>query len=732
MILMIKIEGYVENIVFKNQETLFCVMEINHNDSLLTVVGNMANIMEGEDLILYGEFSSHQKFGHQFKVKAFESKLPSSAYAIKKYLSSGIVKGIGPTIAARIVETFGDNCLEFIRENPEKLAEIKGISPKKIDSIIQEFNDIFGIKSTMEFFSKYGVSPNLSVDIYNIFGNKAIELVKKNPYIICKDSINLNFEIADNIGSSLNFKKDDYNRISSALEYVLKKNLTNGHTCLPKETLIEVTSRLLSIDQSKIIDILQDKILREELIEILKNREYIYLKKMYECEIYISKRIISLASREKGTISNIDILIDLIEQENKIIYDETQKEAIYASINNHIMVLTGRPGTGKTTTLNAIISLLEQQGLKLYLVAPTGRAAKILANMTKREAKTIHRLLEAVFNQDSSLVFSRNEKNLLDCDAIIIDEVSMIDTALFDALLKALPTSTKIIIVGDSDQLPSVGAGNILKDIIDSGRVPTIELTKIFRQAKKSLIITNAHAIVNGNMPDISVKDNDFFYINSKNSESCSNLIIELCSKRLPNFYKFSPIDDIQILCPSKKGKVGTIELNKNLQEVLNPKSPEKKECSSTNYNFRENDKVMQIKNNYNIEWEKNSEKGLGIFNGDIGIIKEINLKNNIIVIDFEQRIVNYALDNLKDLELAYAITIHKSQGSEFNAVIVPIIDGFDKLHYRNLLYTAVTRAKKLLIIVGSKGRIKFMVDNNKKMLRYTGLSFFLENQSNE
>lgn len=724
---MLKIEGYVENIVFKSDNSMFSVIEVDYENTLLTVVGNLINVQQGEKIILYGEFTSHHKYGHQFKAKAFETKLPSSTNAIKKYLASGIIKGIGPTIANRIVEKLGNNCLELIQQDPSILSEIKGISPKKIDDMIKEFNQIFGIKNIMEFLSKYGITSNKSIDIWNCFGKDSIKIIKNNPYLLCQEQINIEFSIADNIAESLNFEKDDYNRISSSIDYILSHNLSNGHTCLPKQNLIQMSSKLLNIEEEKIKFIINEKIQNKKLYQLVKNREFIYLKKLYNAEIYITQRLLLLINNAPENVDNIQELIELIQNENNIIYDNIQKKAIETSINNNIMILTGRPGTGKTTTLNGIISLLEQQGNKIFLVAPTGRAAKILSKVTSKEAKTIHRLLEVTFTDDYNTVFSKNESNKLDCDVIVIDEMSMIDTILFEALLKALPTYCKIIIVGDSDQLPSIGAGNILRDLIKSNKFPTVTLSKIFRQSAKSLIITNAHAIVNGEMPDIISKNNDFFYLPCYNQDECKKLILSLCSQRLPKSYGLCPIDNIQVLTPSKKGKTGTIELNKDLQNIINHPSKNKSEYLYGNYIFRENDKVMQIKNNYNIEWIKDGKKGVGIFNGDIGIIKNIDVVSHTIEIDFEQRIVNYSLDIVSELELAYAITIHKSQGSEFDAVIVPIIGGYDKLYYRNLLYTAVTRAKKLLIILGSKDRIKFMIDNDRKMLRYTGIIHFLE-----
>ncbi|MDF2568199.1 MAG: helicase, putative, RecD/TraA family, partial [Oscillospiraceae bacterium] len=560
------------------------------------------------------------------------------------------------------------------------------------------------------------------------WGVMAVEMVKDNPYALCNNEFEINFATADDIAKEMEVPTDSVCRIKAALSYVLIKNLSNGHTCLPEDKLVLAAYNILNVEENLIETVLKEEIEKSNLYAIDRGKLYIYLPVMITAESYITSRLTLMVGKPPEEEDSLDTVIDIFEGECNIEYATLQRKAIKQALINQVMILTGGPGTGKTTTLNAIIELLEQQGNKVLIAAPTGRAAKRISEVTGKEAKTIHRLLEVEFGEHDRINFSRNERNMLDCSVVVVDEMSMIDTLLFDSLLRAMPLKCKLVMVGDSDQLPSVGAGNVLKDLIDSNCIPTVQLTQIFRQAAQSLIVTNAHSIVRGNMPNTSQKDNDFFFMQRIDPLEAQKTVMELCANRLPASYGFNPFDDIQVLCPSRKGELGVIELNKKLQQELNPKSSEKAEFSHNFYTFREGDKVMQIKNNYDISWMKEDEKGLGIFNGDIGIVRMIDKSNRVMCIDFDLRIAYYTFEMANELELAYAITVHKSQGSEFNAIVIPILGGFDKLYFRNLLYTAVTRAKKILIIVGSKKRLEYMVSNNRKMLRYTGLGYFLSN----
>lgn len=728
---LFEIEGVVEEIIFASQETGFTVLELNNGEELIVVVGELFGVNQGEQLKVTGEFVNHPTHGHQLKAHIFERSMPATTTAIKKYLSSGSVKGIGPSIASRIVDKFGDETLEILEKQPERLAEIKGISVKKARDLGYEFQQVFGIRAVMLFLEKHNINPSQSIKVWKKWGLSAIDIITENPYFLCDDDINISFSIADSIAKNFGMNIDNSKRIKSGLSYVLFHNLSNGHTCLPKEQLITLSNSLLEVDGQLIGQYLEELIENKILIEIQKNKPFVMLANFYLSEQYIASRLTVMSNTVCEKYEDVDLLIDEIENQNGIIYEVLQRQAIKYCLENQIFILTGGPGTGKTTTLNGIINIFEMQGLKVEITAPTGRAAKRIAEVTGRNAKTIHRILECEFNDGERAKFSKNEQNPLDCDVVLVDEMSMVDTILFDSLLRAIPFGAKIILVGDCDQLPSVGAGNILKDIISSECIPCVELKEIFRQAAKSLIVTNAHNIVSGKMLELSKKDNDFFFISCLDKNLLNEKVVELCSVRLPKAYKFSSVEDIQVLCPQRKGDIGVNELNKKLQEAINPYDSEKQQIKLNGKIYRENDKVMQIKNNYNIGWTKEGENGLGIYNGDIGIIKLVDKKLGIIVIDFDGREANYTFEMTNELDLAYATTVHKSQGSEFEAVVIPIIGGYDNLYFRNLLYTAVTRAKKLLILIGSKQRIEFMVNNNRKMLRYTCLKQFIQ-QFNE
>lgn len=727
---LIHIEGTVETVLFCNEQNGYIVLDLDTGGDYVTVVGELGTIEEGEELRLTGKYVTHPKFGAQFRAEACERKLPATETAILKYLSSGVIKGIGPTLAKRMVEEFGDKTLEVIENTPEDLIKVKGMSAKKADEISQEFRRIFGIRALMIFLAGYGVSPSVAVSAWKRWGQFAVEQIKANPYILCSQGIELEFSKAEEMAARLEIPKDSPGRIRAGICYILTHNAFNGHTCLPEDRLKETAVKLLDVGEEVFDDNLSAACDDDELCVYDKDgRSFVFLQDFFRAEQYISTRLSVMNDCFKDTGTDYSKLIDIEEKTKIITYADKQREAISLALSKGFLILTGGPGTGKTTTLKAIISLYEQRGMKVMITAPTGRAAKRIADLTGYPAKTIHRLLEVMYDKSGQLKFKHNEQDPVSCDVMIIDEMSMVDTLLFESLLRALKLSCRLIMVGDSDQLPSVGAGNILKDMIDSGRLTVVALNEIFRQAQQSCIITNAHKIVNGEEPDLSRKDSDFFFMQRLDAEGAAVTVTELCSRRLPDAYGYSPLDDIQVLCPSRKGILGSVEMNKMLQRVLNPPKKELSEVKGILFTFRDGDKVMQTKNNYDIVWKKDGENGTGIFNGDIGIIVKVKRGEGTVVIDFEGRIAEYSLEMLEQLELAYAITVHKSQGSEFTAVIIPLLGGFDKLYYRNLLYTAVTRAKKMLIIVGSKSIVEKMVHNDRRTLRYTCLRHMIESE---
>lgn len=729
----IHIEGTVENVMFRNESNGYIVLDLDAGGELITVVGELGDIEEGEGLILEGEYVTHHKFGTQFRAEYCERKLPDTVINIEKYLSSGAIKGVGPSLAKRIVNVFGEKTLDIMEHDPYRLSEIKGISAGKCEEIASEAKKLFSLRSIMSYLSQYEIKSQFAMKTYQKFGENAKELVQSNPYILCGDSIELDFKKADIIARDERIDKNSHKRIIAGAQYVLKANSTLGHSCLPLSTLLDKTTAALNVSESDFYSAYNEALEEDELFEYVKNqREYVYLPDYYYAEQYISDRIKVLSEFSSPEDFDFDAMIDIEEEENNIKYESLQRKAITSALSRGIMIMTGGPGTGKTTTINAIISIFQKQGFNVFLAAPTGRAAKRMSDLTGCDAKTIHRLLEVEFDVGGKLRFKHNERNPLDCDVLVIDEMSMVDVLLFDSLLRAVRLGCKLIMVGDSDQLPSVGAGNLLGDLISSNTVTVIELKEIFRQARQSCIVTNAHRIVSGEYPDLTQKNNDFFFFKRDDYEKAVRLIIDLAKTRLPNAYKYSPTDDIQILTPSRKGILGTVELNKVLQQELNPPSESKQEQKSFIYTFREGDKVMQTRNNYDIIWRRDDEQGTGIFNGDIGKIININKGTMTAVIDFDGRVAAYPFDMLQQIELAYAITVHKSQGCEFEAVIMPVLGGFDKLYYRNLLYTAVTRAKKLLILIGSEEKVKNMVDNNRRTRRYTCLKSMLTGTGKE
>ena len=723
----IHIEGTVENIVFKSPRGGYIVLDLDAGGEMVPVVGELGDIEEGESLILEGKYETHKKFGTQFRAEYCERKLPSTAVNIEKYLASGAIRGIGPALATKIVRVFGAETLDIIEHQPFRLSEIKGISPKKCEEIAGEAQKLFALRTIMAFLSQFDVKPMFAMKTFQRFGPDSMALIQNDPYILCGEGIELDFRKADEIARDLRLPRNSHKRITAGVQYILRANTSLGHSCLPLETVKDKACLALNVSEPDFYEAYNAALEDDDLFEYIKRqREYVMLPDYYYAERFIADRIHILKDLSSPEDFNYDSLIDIEEEEKGISYEALQRQAITTAVSRGLMILTGGPGTGKTTTLNAIISIFEKRGERVLLTAPTGRAAKRMSDLTGYEAKTIHRLLEVVYDGGGKLTFAHNENNPLECDVLVIDEMSMVDVVLFEKLLRALKLNCRLIMVGDCDQLPSVGAGNLLRDLIDSKIIPVTELKEIFRQAQQSAIITNAHKIVAGELPDLSRKDSDFFFFKRNDYDKAASLIADLVKTRLPKAYDYSPIEDIQVLTPSRKGSMGTVELNKLLQDQLNPPKEGKPEVKGYIYTYRVGDKVMQTRNNYDLIWSRDEEQGAGIFNGDIGIITEINARAQTATAVFDGRRTVYTFDTLSQLELAYAITVHKSQGCEFEAVIMPVMGGFEKLSYRSLLYTAVTRAKKLMILIGSEEKIQQMTENNRKTLRYTCLRAML------
>lgn len=726
--------GVVEDVTYRREDTGFTVMDIFADDEYVTVVGVLPELSEGESVRLRGTWGYHATFGKQFKAQLCERSMPSSSADLLRYLSSGAVRGIGPATAKKIIERFGENSFDVLENQPERLADIKGISLKKAKDISKIFNEQFAVRQIMISLERFGMTTHECLEAYKLYGANAVDMIKANPYALCSDIVGMGFERADAIASALPEPPDRAYRVSAGIVHVVKYNLNNGHTCVPRKKLIAPSSGLLEADEDTIEAAIDALVESGRLIsQMMNGKEFLFLPQIYSAEKLAAQRILVMTKFPPAGRVTVEEDIEKIEKEENIHYESKQREAILTAANKGILILTGGPGTGKTTALNGILKLFELDGIDVALTAPTGRAAKRMSEITGKEAKTIHRLLEVEWDKHDRPYFSRNARNPISAGAVIVDELSMVDISLFASLLDALPLGCRLIMVGDSDQLPAVGAGSVLHDLILSGVLPVVELKEVFRQAMQSRIVTNAHKIVSGQMPELHDKNNDFFFMKRNSAYDTAATVAELCTVRLPKAYSYSPINDIQVLCPSRKGETGTVSLNKRLQAVINPPSPEKKELQSGSRIFREGDKVMQIKNNYNIIWTKYSEEGTGVFNGDIGTVKKIDKANGCLAVWFDDKEAVYSTDNLQELEHAYAITVHKSQGNEFNAVVIPVMGVVPQLCYRNLLYTAVTRAKKLMVMVGSEKQIRDMVENNTRSKRYSALKFFLtEDEEND
>ena len=731
------IEGYVDHIIYRNQENGYTVASLIVDGEELTCVGTFQALSEGETICGKGRYTEHPSYGQQFSIYSYETVVPQDAFAIERYLGSGAIKGIGAALAARIVRKFGDDTLRIIEEEPERLAEVKGISERKAREIAEQVEEKADMRKAMMFLQKYGISQTLGVKIYQQYKQDMYRILKENPYKMAEDINGIGFKMADEIASRIGIHTDSDYRIRSGLLYILLLATGEGHVYLPKKLLLERAQQLLGVQadymEKHLTDLAIDRkiVIKEIETNHTEKQQVVYASQYYQIELHTAQMLHELNVKDTAEEEVLQEKIKQIQRAEKIDLDEKQQEAIKEAVRNGLMVITGGPGTGKTTTINAIIRYFEMEGLDIYLAAPTGRAAKRMTEATGYEAKTIHRLLEltGIPEESSARVhFERNAQNPLEADVIIIDEMSMVDIFLMHALLSAVVTGTRLILVGDVNQLPSVGPGSVLKDIIRSGEFPVVELTKIFRQASQSDIVVNAHKINQGIPVVLDNKSMDFFFLKRYDANVIISVVITLIQKKLPKFVDAQPYD-IQVLTPMRKGLLGVERLNGILQQYLNPPEKEKKEKEHGNGLFREGDKVMQIKNNYQIEWEVRGlygipvEKGVGVFNGDTGILREINTFAETVTVEFdERRFVEYSFKQLDELELAYAITIHKAQGSEYPAVIIPLLGGPKMLMNRNLLYTAVTRARKCVTLVGDEKTFEEMENNRMEQSRFTTL----------
>ena len=731
---LLKLSGSIEHVIYSNDENGFAICDLGTDtDDLITITGILPYIGEGDVVTVYGRWVHNPKYGRQFKVEQSEKQLPADKASMLRYLSSGTIKGIGPKTAQRIVDEFGNETFDVIENHPDWLAQIQGITPKRARAISDEFKNKAGIRSAMLFFREY-FGAAVTVRIYKKWGGSAVDMAKNNPYRLCEEIEGIGFERADRLALKLGLEKDSEDRLCSGIVYMLGINAgQNGHVCLPREKLVAAAAKLLEATPEQ-VDAAVSVLLKQEKLRTVNfdGVQFLYDKKQYEHEKYIARKLVLLDKVCPAMdTANIGSFIEKEENESGIRYAALQRQALFDALENGVMLLTGGPGTGKTTVVRALLHIFDSMGLNIALCAPTGRAAKRLSESTSCEAKTIHRLLEYSGEEGKGLRFHRDEKNLLDENVVIIDEASMVDNELMSALLHAVKPGARVVIIGDADQLPSVGAGNVLRDLIDSGRFATVRLTEIFRQAQQSLIVTNAHTINRGEMPRLDVKDNDFFFLPRESDADIAATVAQLYKTRLPRTYGEMAVKGTQVICPSRKGETGTEHLNVILQAALNPPAPDKREHRFRELVFREGDRVMQIKNNYDVEWERpDGSVGTGIFNGDIGVIERINPASEHMEIRFDERHVAYDFHMLEELEPAYAVTVHKSQGSEYPIVILPLGSAAPMLLSRNLFYTAVTRAQSMVILVGREEIARTMVENNRQALRYTGLCRWLERES--
>lgn len=723
---LIELSGTVDSVIYKNEENGYTVLRLKDgNGENVTVVGCFPYVAAGETMILSGNWMTHSVHGRQFKAEFSQRLLPTSVNAIYEYLAGGSVKGIGPATAALIVNKFGDKALDIIESAPEQLAEIKGIGSSKAEQISKSFKHQTGVRRLMEFVCSFGLRPILAMRLYRFYGDQALELMRENPYILAAAHIGGTFAEADTLALEMGIDEYNRNRISAAVLFELYHNLNNGHCFIPREKLAAVTSELIGVETERADEAIEELIESGQLmLEEIAGCNACYLPELYEAETDAAEHFARLCTGKFSESADIDSIVQKLEAQQGIKYAPLQRKCLELAARNQILAVTGGPGTGKTTSIRAIIALFDSLRLKTLLTAPTGRAAQRMTELTGCEASTVHRLLGAKFSEDiKQVIFTKDESDQLDCDAVVLDECSMVDIVLMDALLRAMPKGARLIMVGDADQLPSVGPGNVFSAVIRSGVIPTVRLTEIFRQTGGSRIVRNAHMINKGEHPDFSENTGDFFMLKRLQAGSSVETITELCALRLPSKMKI-PSDEIQVLSPTRKGELGTYNLNKQLQNVLNPQNKNKKEKAFGDVVFREGDRVMQIKNNYDITWrnELTKDNGSGIYNGDIGTVVSIDNDAETVTVDFDGRRAAYSFGLLGEIEHAWAITVHKSQGSEYRAVILTLNPGSQMLMTRDVLYTAVTRAKELIILVGDDQTAHQMIDNYRQTKRYSAL----------
>lgn len=717
------VEGLVSSIIFQNEENGYTILKLDRDGEELTVRGPMPGVAPGEFLTVRGDWVRHPSYGRQFHSAIIERRLPQGMKEIFHYLSSGAVKGVGKLTARRLIEEFGDAVLDIIEQEPEKLVGIKGITPKRAKQMNESFLQQMGMRRLLEFLGEHDLPMTLAAPLFRNYGGVALELIRSNPYTLVGEDFNLPFQKADELALQLGVEVAEPLRLEAGLLFQLSLNLNNGHVFLPRNQLIGETAHLLQLSSDS-LDMALDTLMESDqvVIDQIEGTTAVYLPALYDGEYYIANRIGEMSYAELYPPEDLQRVLKQIQKDHKITYSPQQESAVMLAAKRQVMLLTGGPGTGKTTCLRGVLALFDHLGLETALAAPTGRAAKRMGELCDAEASTIHRLLETGIDPTSGkMVFAKNEDDPLNVDAVIVDETSMVDVLLMAALLNALPPNCRLVLVGDPDQLPSVGAGNLFSDLIASEAVPTVRLTEIFRQAQESAIVRSAHLVNGGELPELGKTEGDFFFLPRPDGQTTVETIVDLCRRRLPERMGIPP-DQIQVLSPTRRRSTGTAQLNAALQAALNPPAGEKGEKQFGDWIFRAGDRVMQVKNNYDILWREGNSRdaGMGIFNGDIGTILEIDRES--VTVDFEGRIVEYSMDMLSELEPAYAVTVHKAQGSEYRAVILATLDGAPMLMTRGVLYTAITRARTLFIAVGSPYIVQQMVENNRQTLRYSGL----------
>ena len=723
------VDGTILSLIFQNEENGYTVLRLVTGDGeMITVVGCIPCAAPGENLIVTGVWMNHPTHGEQLKAEQVERHMPTTETEILSYLSSGVIKGVGPATAQRLVERFGVDTLQVLEEEPERIAAIKGITAKKAREIGDSFRYQTGMRRLLEFLSRNDLPLSLAMRLYRRYGLESMEAVLQNPYLLVDDFYGVDFSVMDEIALGMGFDGENQRRVEAAVLFELSHNLNNGHVFLPREKLLAAAQQLIGASEDQVERALDDLIARQTVVaDAVGKVEGCYLWRLYEAELYVSSKLKTMLSFKPDVGKNIDAIIDRIQAQQGIIYAPAQRQAVELAATEGLLLLTGGPGTGKTTSVRGVVAMFDSLGMDVALMAPTGRAAKRMSELTGREAQTIHRMLGMVYNeQTGDLTFAKNEREPLEADAVIVDEMSMVDLPLFAALLRALRPGTRLVLVGDADQLPSVGAGNVFSDLIRSGRVETVFLREVFRQAEQSAIIRNAHAVNLGQPPQLTNNQGDFFFLCRRDAERTLSTVVDLCKTRLPDHMGI-PADQIQVLSPTRKGLSGTENLNRCLQAALNPPAADKREIQWGERVFRTGDRIMQTKNNYDVVWERSDGTvGTGMFNGDVGKIVEIDPSGELLVVNFDDRIATYTLEMLNEVDLAYAMTVHKAQGSEYRCVVLAAMPAAPSLMVRGVLYTALTRARELLIVVGDDAAIRAMAANDLRQKRYSGLRWRL------